>query len=486
MAEINIGNLLTITLGKPAKKDGVSRTSTFNPQQTDRVLTAPLYTDHLDDIFTSRQADDSRTLLKNLFKTDPDVSATVNSYLTLANTEPLILVRDMEGQIDEAATLELMKAIKLLTVPVDYTQGFQLKKSLSTICEEFRYMALLRGSIATELVLNKLMMPNELRVVDTASLGWYEKQPGLYKPAQQITGGGAGKNEISLDIPTFFVAYFRRDPTTIYPYSTFVASINTIAARQQVINDLYRIMQKTGYPRMDVKIVEEVLLKNAPFQLKNDQNGLKTWMNERLNEVRTAFEGVRPDQAFVHWDSVEPSIINDKNPGMGVDISAIIETLNAQNQAGLKTMSTVIGRGTSGVNTSSVEARIAAMNADELNEPLAELLSNVFSYILHSTGYQGFAEVSFAKAELRPDLELETMRALKGARLLADLSYGLITDIEYHLAMYGRLPPAGAKPLSGTGFMQPAEGIDASKASPNGNSMGRDLAPEGARQAASN
>lgn len=487
MAGSKLQSLLQIVLGTSAKTDGVSRTQTFNPQQTDRPLTAPLYTEHLTDIFASRQADDSRTLLKNLFKTDPDVSASVFSYLTMANTDPLILVRDMDGQIDKEATKELHNAIKLLTVPTDYTLGFQLKKSLGQICEELRYMALLRGGISAELILNKTLAPSDIRVVDMSSIVWYEKKPGLYKPAQTITGGAGGKNEISLDIPTFFVSFFRRDPTTIYSYSTFVSAINTISARQQVINDLYRIMQKTGYPRLDIKIVEEVLTKNAPANIKVDPVALREWMNARLNEVRSAFENVRADQAIVHYDSIEPSILNDKNPGMSVDISNVIETLNAQNQAGLKTMSTVIGRGTSGVNTSSVEARIAAMNADELNQPVAEILTNMFSYILHSTGYQGFAEVSFAKAELRPDLELETMRALKGPRLRQDLSDGLITDLEYHLQMYGRLPPDGSPELSGTGFMTPAPttGPDASKASPNGDSLGRALSTPGAKQSKS-
>ena len=405
----------------------------------------------------------------------------------MANTEPLILVRDMNGEIDKQATKNLLAAIKLLTVPHDYTLGFQLKRNLAQLCDELRYMALLRGGLSAELVLDKQLAPAEIRIVDMADIVWYEKKPGQYKPAQKITGGTGGKNEVSLDIPTFFVSFFRRDPTAIYSYSPFVSSINTIAARQQVINDLYRIMQKTGYPRLDISVVEEVLQKNAPANIKTNPDAMRDWMAARINEVRGAFEGIRADQAVVHMDSIEPKILNDKNPGMGVDISAVIETLNAQNQAGLKTMSTVIGRGTAGINTSSVESRIAAMNADELNQPVAELLTNMFSYMLHASGYQGFAEVTFAKAELRPDLELETMRALKGPRLRQDLSDGLITDLEYHLQMYGRLPPDAAPELSGTGFMTPTPtgSPDASKASTNGDPLGRALTTPGAKQSKS-
>lgn len=488
MATSQLGSLLQIVLGKGSKAGGVAYTGTFNPQQADRTLTLPVYQDHLTDIFNSRQADDSRALIKGLMRTDPDMSATVNSYLTLANTKPLILVRDLEGEIDKDATQELNKAIKLLTHQTDYTLGFQLKRSMESLCEELRFMLMLRGAIGTELILDKQLAPSALRTVDMSTIRWYEKAPGEYKPVQEIQGSASGNNEVNLDIPTFFVSFYRRDPSAIYTYSPFISAINTIAARQQVINDLYRIMQKTGYPRLDISVVEEVMLKNAPASIQSDPSQLRSWMNERLGEVRGVFEGIRADQALVHWDTVVPSILNEKNPGVGVNIDNVIDTLNAQNQAGLKTMSTVIGRGTAGINTSSVEARIAAMNADELNHPLAETLSRIFSFILHQTGYQGFAEVSFAKAELRPDLELETMRALKVSRLRQDLSDGLITDMEYHLEMYGRLPPDGSPELSGTGFMtpEPAGGIDASKASPNSDPLGRSLAPKGGQQSKSN
>lgn len=438
---------------RKTRAGGTSATGTYNPQQADRVLTAPVYQEHLSDIFASRQSDDSRTLMKSLFRHDPDVSAAVFSYLTMANTEPLILVRDMEGNIDRDAIKQLTLALKMLTVPTDYTLGFQLKKNLVSLCEELRYMALLRGGIGVELVLDKKMAPSELRMVDMQSIQWYEKNAGQYKPVQTVSGVQDG---INLDIPTFFVSFFRKAPTDIYSYSPFVSSINTIAARQQVINDLYRIMQKTGYPRMDITVVEEVMLKNAPTSIRNDPAKMKAWANERLSEVRTAFENLRSDQAIVHFDTVEAGILNDKMPGAGVNIQSVIETLNAQNQAALKTMSTVIGRGASGVNTGSVEARIAAMNADELNEPVAELLTNICSFILHQQGYQGFAEITFAKAELRPDLELEPQLMLRSQRLRQDLSDGLLTDDEYHLLMYRRLRPDSVPELSGTNFMNMA------------------------------
>lgn len=481
------GILDTLKLVLPKKKTkagGQSQTSTFDPGAQGGLISLPQYRDHLQDIFSSRSANDSRELLKQLFKYDPDVSAALNGYLTMANTRAIILARDLEGNIDRDATKSLMGAISKITRQTDYTNGFQLKRALNAVCEDLRYMCLLRGAIGAELVFDKQALPENVRIIDMAQVEWLETKPGEYKPQQAPEGSN---DKISLDIPTFFVSFYRKDPTSIYGESSFVSAINTIAARQQVINDLYRIMQITGFPRLSLKIVEETLLKAAPANIKTDQAKLREWMTGRFNEISSAFTTLRPDQPMIHFDSVEPGMLNEKMPGAAVDIDSVIETLNAQNQAGLKTMATMIGRGTQGVNTGSVEARIAAMNADELNEPVAEILEKMLSFILHMGGFQGFAEVYFEKAELRPELELEPQKTMRQSRLLQDLSHGNITDDEYHLWMYGRLRPDSAPELSGTGFMQPVEAasVDASKVTPNNDPLGRSLTSPDAKSARS-
>lgn len=469
----SLKSILQILLPKKTiKKDGNSLTGSYNPAAPNTVLTLPLYRDHLTDIFSSRANDDSRALMKSLFKNDPDVSATVNVFMTLANTDALILVRDLAGQIDREAIKNLHLLIQRVCLPNDYTQGFDLKPSFAAMCENFRYMLLLRGCLPAELIYDKTMQPDEIRLVDAASLEWFEKAPGQYKPRQRP----AGSNTIvDLDIPQFFVTFFRRDPTEIYSHSFFVAAINTIAARQQVVNDLYRIMQLTGFPRLDVEVMEEILQKSAPASARTDPEKIKAYVSDRMNEIRVLFENIRADQALVHLDSVKPRILNEKNPAAQLDISAVIDVLNSQNQAALKTMATVIGRGTQGAGTASVEARIAAMNADELNAPIASLLSNLFSFMLHQTGYQGFAEVKFKKVELRADLELEPQLMLRASRLLADLSFGLITDDEYHMMMYGRIRPDAVPELSGTGFQVPASD-NGTTATAEGDPLGKSLA----------
>ncbi|WP_124662575.1 hypothetical protein [Burkholderia sp. Bp8998] len=506
-----LGAALSIILPRRSAKGGMSMPGTYNPSAPTQLLTMPTYREHLTDIFSSRTANDSRALIKTLLVQDPDVSAAANAYLTVANTDLMAVVYDVNGMIDRDGQKILNAVMQGYEVRNDYSKGFDFRPSFKELAENFRYMILAGGSLPCEMVLDKTFVPTEFRMLDPKTLWWIEPQPGVFTPEQRTSAG----DTIDLTIPTFFCKFFRRDPTTIYTYSPFVSAINTIAGRQQVINDLYRIMQLTGYPRLEVKVLEDVITRNAPLDTKANPVKLQQYVASVINGISGQIANIRPDQAFVHTDSSEVKMINDKAPGMGIDISSIIETLNAQNQAGLRTMGTILGRGNAGVNTASVEARLFSMTAEEINQPIADLFSDMLTLAIRLQGSQSRVVCKFRPAEMRPLTELEPQLTMRASRLKADLSLGIIDDDEYHLEMYGRIRPDSAPILSGTNFMpgtnvqvltaqdnldQPnsggsggdsgktngPHGPDVSKVSPNSDPLGRSLSSKGSKSAASN
>lgn len=482
----NFASVLKVLLPKRSNPAGTAFTNSFNPTSSENTLSLPAYKDHLTDIFTSRSSDDSRALMKSLFIHDPDMSAAMNAFLTVANTDPVFVVRDVNGLIDREGQKTLNSLLMALTTRFDYSKGFDWRPNIRQICENMRYMILLRGAVGEELVVDKALMPTEIRHVDMATVEWFEKTPGKFTPRQKPANSS---DYIDLNIPTFFVSFFRRDPTSIYTFSPFVSAINTVAARQQVINDLYRIMQLTGYPRLEITVLEEVLRKNAPASSKQDPEKLSQYINQQIANIRSVISGLRPDQAFIHTDSVETKMLNDAKPANSLNIDSIISTLNAQNQAALRSVATVLGRGESGVNTASVEARIFSMNAEEINEPLAEVWSQMMTMLVRLHGHeQSFVSCRFRPVELRPATELEPQLMIRSTRLKQDLSLGIITDDEYHLEMYGRIRPDDAPELTGTGFAD-SGAVDVGNAddvSPNQDPMGRSLAPEGSEAAKGN
>lgn len=476
-------NPVKLILPKGKAKGGKSFTPTFNPRQA--LLTVPTYRDHLTDLYNSRQITDSRDLLNDAVRHDPDVSAAVHAYLTIAGSADLVIYAyDANDQLDPEGIKLGRQLLNQLTTVSDYSVGFSNKPLLSAINVDLRYFMLLRGATSAELVFDKTMIPSELRLVDPASIQFNEKQPGVYSPVQKPKGANT---TIDLNIPSFFISRFHQNPTDIYSFGPFVSAINTIAARQEVINELYRIMKVVGYPRLDVKVLEEVLVQSAPITIRNDPTKLRKHVEDEIAKIRTTIQQIRSDQALVHSSSVEAKVINEKNPGAGMQISQVIDVLDAQNQAALKVMPAVIGKADGG-QVAGTEARLFALGADSLNRSIAETWTKALTLAARMAGYQGRIEARFNPVELRPVLELEPQKVMKSARLKQDLSAGLITDLEYHMEMYGRPPPDGTPELSGTNFLAPQTGaanVDVSSISPNQDTHGRSLAPEGGKSAKS-
>ena len=464
---------------KKAKTDGNAYTDTYRPGNTN-TLTTPAYLEHADDLYDSRAVTNSNELLQNLFRQDPDCSAAVNAYLTSSNTPMVSYAVDSNGDISLEGTKTLQYLIDRVTNRNDYTLNYQMKSSLTTIREELKYMLLLRGAVGAELVFDKTLQPKEIRNVDMHFVQWTETKNGDFKPIQKTQESG---EEISLDVPTFFTTFFRRDPTSVYTYSYFVSAINVIAARQQVINDLYRIMNITGFPRIDITVLEEVIKKSAPVETQANPDLLRQYISQTVQDVVNRFNAIKPQQPMGHTDSVEVKMINDKNPGGSLQISEVIETLNGQNQAAMKVVGSVLGRGASGVNTASVEAMVFAKNASELNKPIDYLLSEIFTLALRMTGFDGRAVMYSREVELRTATELENQLTMRQARLLEQLSLGIIKDEDFYLDMWGKIP-SDPSALSGTNFQ--ATKINTSDTTSNTDPLGRSLTPEGGDMAKSN
>lgn len=460
-------------------KGGKSYPPGFNPRTAD--ISAPNYRDHLTDIFNSRQANDARTLLEQLVQHDPDVSSAMHSYLTISESAALdILAYSSDGAVDPEGIELGHQIIAAITSNYDYTQGYSRKISLPATASELRYMALLRGCCDVELVLDKQFAPSELRIIDGKTIFWRSKKAGLLEPYQKPEGANA---EIDLNIPTFFTSRFHQSPTQVYSNSPFVAAINAIAARQEVINELYRIMRVVGYPRLDIKILEDVIAQNAPSVVRSDAQKLRGFVEGEVAKIAAAVANIRSDQAFVHSSATEAKIINDKNPGSGMQIQQVIDVLDAQNQSALKVMPAVVGK-SSNLQTASTEARLFAMSADALNRVIADVFTQALTFAARLSGYDGRIEARFRPVEMRPVLELEPQLTMRGARLREELSLGTITDIEYHMQMFGRPPPPGTPQLSGTGFLDSTEAAVDPSSGKQDDSLGRSLAPEGGQKAA--
>ena len=83
---------------KKQKAGGTAATPGYSAG--DVVRAVPGYDNHRTSLFDSRLADDSRTLLDNLTRHDPDVSSAIFAYGTISSSADLIITAyDQNGQL---------------------------------------------------------------------------------------------------------------------------------------------------------------------------------------------------------------------------------------------------------------------------------------------------------------------------------------------------------------------------------------------------
>ena len=400
------------------------------------------------DIATYRTSNDTRTVVRDLAASNPDLSATINSYLRVGiPTEYSVIARDPDGVINVEATKLAQELLRRLTYLGDVSLGYNPVSDLQSLSESLAKELLQYGSMGLELALDKQRLPLYLNAVSVTKLQFKEEDGGVY-PVQVIAG-----NEISLDIPTFFYISLDQDLLTAYSSSFMEPAIQAVLADTAFLNDLRKSMQRVIQPRLVATIIEEKVKASAPPEIASDpekMGQLYTSLIDQLNEVLT---GLNPEDALVSFDNVEYDMLKSEGSSSSIaDTLAIVQKLiESKLAAGAKSMPAILGRDSSG-STATTSAMLFLKNANIIRTKLNTIYSRMLTQAVRLMAQDVYVEFTYAELDLRPQAELEAYRAMYQSRILEQLSLGFITDEEASIKLTGNLPREGHVPLSGTMF----------------------------------
>ena len=329
------------------------------------------------------------------------------------------------------------------------------------------------GAVAVELVLDKARLPFKLQPVSPAKLKWRIGKTSTGKsntkivPYQQAQG-----EEVILDIPTFFYAALDSDPTATYPKPMLESAVNAAVFHAETIEDIRRVVKRSGHSRLIMKLVTEELLKAAPPEVRVDAQKLAEWMEQTRTDLVTAVEGLSPESALVLFDSVDASYLNSEI-GASADYSAFMEMIDGIEATALRTPPSVLGKRMGGSqNVSSTESLLFIKQAAGLHTPLIEVLSKAMTLALRLYGFDGYCQAEFAAIDLRPESELEAFRIMRQQRILELLSLGFITDQEAAEMLDTGMRAPGAPPLSGSFFYKADASADPTGMTPASSTTG--------------
>lgn len=365
----------------------------------------------------------------------PDMSFTLWNFLRLANSGYKITVRRLDSDETDEEGKDLINEF-IERLDYSFSDKFMYSVGFNKIINQLLLSALTRGAVSFELVLSeKYDDVAYIAPVDPATIE-FKIEDGRFVPYQF--------QEISLDTPTFF--YEELDSRIDDPYgrSPFISAISMIFFQLEVLNDIKAVVHSQGYPRFDIKILEEVLLKRMPITIRNNEEKKEQWLRDRLNEIIQMYENLDPDDAFVHYDSVEISMVGGKGStgGAMLDPEKLMSAIDNLIMAGLKTLSTILGRRSKGQTESyaKIEVKLFLKGVEAIQEVVERVMSRALTMYLNIRGKQGIVKFEFMPVDIRSELERAQFEQIAFQNWVYARDQGWISQEEAAMRAVGHEP----------------------------------------------
>lgn len=406
------------------------------------------------DIASIRTSANAYEAMRALVKISGDVAMAVTSYVRLANTELRFKVYDGTHQLSPDGMLMLRSWISTLTYLSDYTYGYDDRMPLTGISESMLMEIMLTGACALELVLDKSRLPFRLQPISPSKLKWRISELDIGNglthkiiPWQQAQGA-----TIMLDVPTFFTARLDHDVTLTYPKPPMESALNAAVFSAEVMQDIRKVVRRSGHSRLLVTLDTEQLVKAAPLDARGDASKMQAWMEEVRASLETQIAGLNPESGLVVFDTVSATYLNSEI-GASADYSPMMDIVDGQLSTALRTPPSILGKRMGGSQSvSSSESLLFLKHVEGLHKPVEAVLSRAMTLAMRLLGFDGYVEAKYCPVNLRPKEELEAFAQMKQARVLELLSYGFLTDQEAAEELGTGMMSPTAVPLSGTGF----------------------------------
>lgn len=352
----------------------------------------------------------------------------------------------MDGTLNPDATRLLQTLLTRFDVIGDPTEGYTGNGSIKSCSESLAQDSVMYGQMAGELVLGKDRLPYRVQPISSTVIQFRPDKGGV-KPFQKV-----GSDELSLDVPTVVIVQLDANLLTPYSKSPIETALKAAVFSEQFMADLTRVMRKAIHPRLKVTIDEDKFRKNLSQEAQMDPDKANQEMAGLVSRIEDQINTLNPEDALVFFDTLGFDV---EVPGESGDYTTLQNIANAKLASGSKTLPSVLGleSGSSSSNIASTEVSLYLRSIDSsVRQKLNEFWSRLLTVAIRLMGVDGYVVFTYDSINIRPESELEAFYQTKQARLLEQLSLGLITDEECSLALTGKLPPNGYKPLMGTMF----------------------------------
>lgn len=322
-------------------------------------------------------------LLKLLPDLSPDVGLALWNILRLGSDGFSYTVKDNQGQDDESGKAILDQLIDRIN-----SRG----GGLDGLIVQWLMSGFLQGAVAGEVaLLDGLSDVDDFYAVDPYMIESRIGEDGKIAYWFIPRNGGL---QVQLNMEKFW--YVPIDPMIDDPYGRPPAApvLQEIWFDIALITDLRRVVHNQGWPRIDIKVLEEVMVNAAPAEIKTKPAELRNWLNDRLADVQAAYNDLQPDDSFVHFDSVEVEQAGSNSSLF--DPTAVVRAIERRVIKSLKQLPILMcsNEGTTETH-GTIQWQIFVAGLRSLQSPIGFVLSKMLQLALEVQGYQGRVECWF-------------------------------------------------------------------------------------------
>lgn len=399
------------------------------------------------DLTTLRLGSTDEQIVRDYAKSSPDVSHALESIMRFTITDAYTVVaKDLETDTINPDVTKMVQTLasRLDKLPSNF-DGFSYQSSIASTSESLVLQLLINGCCATELVLDKTLLPEKFQPISTNYLKYKDNNDRLVPYVDDGTG------PIYLDSPLVNIISLSQDPDTPYSLSWFKSAIQAVIASSEFVGDLRRSFRKASLPRVTAEIDTDKFKASLPPEVQYDQKKLKAAMDSLIANIEDKLQDLNPEDALVNYDLVKIDHLSAGNISSHESVNTHATIVNGQMSAGLHVLPSLLGRGES-QTTASTEAVLFLKIVESLQSRLNEVYSYLFTMAARLHGHDVTVAFKYKKPSLRPEIEEESFQSMRQSRILEQLSLGLISDEEASIKLTGDLPSGNYTPLSGSMF----------------------------------
>jgi hypothetical protein len=341
----------------------------------------------LTDLETLGHSINGQQLLEMFADLSPHISKALGNKVLSVNSGYTYQVKTKDGKRD------LTRAKALLD---EIIEGLNKDAGgLDALIDSWTSTVVLQGAAAAEIALtDDLKDVQDVYAVQPWSIHFErDVNQNLVPFQQQVASAGygigygvAGYPYKRLNPFTFTYIPYQNFPDDPYGRSPISSVLQVIAFDLQMQKDIRQWAHTNAWGRLDVKIVEEMLYKNAPnFQMDPTGQKKRQWVTDQVGAFRDSYSQIKSDDAFIHTDAVEFSAVDPSGKTFQVD--GLLRAIDRRMFMALQELPVLMGSNEGTTEThGSIQFEIYAKHINSIQRLVANLLEKLFSVALQVYG----------------------------------------------------------------------------------------------------